>query len=194
MAGREPSDAPTRDVLEQVITIVSEVYPNAQWAFLQLEVFEHLRSREFVRRFVTVFECFSAAVRHCSLDDLKEAEQALQLISMEALQFLCDQRIRQLESLSRKRSPFWWSILQRNPFQPVILQEFHFAYRSYSRSMNENAPYAERYEALKTSFMCLQEVIVKVQPHAVYDRLFDRWVYILSALIGFLATTIFARI
>lgn len=164
-------EIPGKQILEKALALFKEDYPNAQQAFIQLEVFEYLRSRELIRKLGHAFELFAAAVEKDDPRKLDDLQALLHAFTLECLLYVCDMRLREINTIARWRKRLWLLFL-RDPFKDDVQQLWDCAQRRYLAGTNESTPLSHRFMNLKKCFQNLERLLAIIQSHRVYDHLF----------------------
>ena len=158
-------------------------YPLAQQAFVDLEVFEHLKSREVIQRLARSFELLADAVQQCSSAKVEEARAFLEKITIDCRLFLCNERLKELGRFDR-----WGWLARVLLFQAAFTPEadacFRHAVRAYEQGQECSRSFPQRIALLQTAFENLDHALALVQPHRLYDRLFSVILGIIFVFLG----------
>ena len=112
-----PEEVNDRVGAKAVRELLMDVYPHAQRAFLQLEVFDHFRSRQLIKRFANTFDLLGDALRNNNRSSLENARSALESLTFDCLYVLCLPSIQAIRKLEQRSRIFWWILFLRNPFK-----------------------------------------------------------------------------
>lgn len=179
------------DVLARACRILAQDYPVAQRAFVDIEVFEQLRSRRAIIRLTRVFDLLCSASETEDLRLLDAAEAELREFTLGCRRYLCDSRLIELNRIDRVR----WLVtifLLRRPFTDEAIRHYRVA-KSEIDGAEAATDFHAREQHYRCAFEALEKTIAVMQPHQFYDRLFSLGLKTGWLILGFGITWLVAR-
>ena len=169
--------------LTKIFDVLHEVYVPAQRTFVQVEVFEHLKSRRSIVDLTAAFEDICLGLRNADASCIDNARETLAELAIEGMFYLCQTHLHDL-LLIKKHPHVAKFLLLRRSFTTEADQLLQVAIREIDDGNNTDRSIPDRVESYDSAFKKLLDVTTKVRPHEFYDRVFAVIVSIVSGLVG----------